>query len=323
MKNLNLLLLGLFVVTSSFLFSSCDNTEEPEPEPTTAYDFISASADHTSLKAAIDVAGLDGTLDTETGTFTVFAPNNAAFATFLSDNNFATLGDVPVATLTSVLLNHVLGAKVNSGDLTESYVNTISPTSYGSDIYSSLYVNLDNGVTLNGTVTVTGADNDVENGTVHLVNKVIGLPNIVTFATSNPALSSLVAALTVDGLATDFVSVLSGDGPFTVFAPTNTAFQALLDSNPNWNSPSDIDKATLDAVLKYHVTGAGNVRSTDLTDGMSVTTLNNDEMFTITTTGEKPVITTASGGTGTIETSLVDIQGFNGVVHVIDAVLLP
>lgn len=323
MKKLNVLLLGLFVVTSSLLFNACDETE-PDPEVTTAYDFISASSDHTSLKAAIDAAGLDGTLDTETGTFTVFAPNNAAFATFLSDNNFAALGDVPTATLKSVLLNHVLGAKVNSGDLTESYVNTLSPTTYGNgdDIFASLYVNLDNGVTLNGDVTVTGADNDVENGTVHLVNKVIGLPNIVTFATSNPALSSLVAALTVDSLPTNFVEVLSGSGPFTVFAPTNGAFQALLDSNPNWNSPSDIDPTTLDAVLKYHVTGAGNVRSGDLTDGMMVTTLNNSSTFTINTGGANPTITTPNG-TANIVTSLVDIQGFNGVVHVIDAVLLP
>jgi len=328
MKKLNLLLLSLFVVTSSLLFSSCDE-EVVEPPVvvvvTTAYDFISASTDHTSLKAAIDAAGLDGTLATEAGTFTVFAPDNAAFSTFLADNGFAALGDVPVATLTSVLLNHVLGAKVNSGDLTESYVNTLSPTTYGNgdDVFSSLYVNLDNGVTLNGDVTVTGPDNDVANGTVHLVNKVIGLPTVVTFATSNPALASLVAALTADSLATDFVSVLSGAGPFTVFAPTNAAFQAILDSNPAWNTPNDIDKATLDAVLRYHVTGAGNVRSAAITDGMMVTTLNNSEMFTINTGGTNPVITTTSGGTANIITTLVDIQGFNGVVHVIDAVLLP
>lgn len=322
MKNLNLLLLGLFVVTSSLMFTSCEDDPDPDPEPNTIYKFISESADHTSLKAAIDAADLDGTLANESSTFTVFAPTNAAFATFLSDNNFNVIADIPTDVLKSVLLNHVLGAKVNSGSLSTSYTNTLAATSFGGDIYHSLYVDLTTGVLLNGISTVTGADNDVVNGTVHVVDKVIGLPNVVTFATSNPALSSLVAALTADGLATDFVATLSGEGPFTVFAPTNDAFQALLDSNPNWNSLSDIDPTTLEAVLRYHVTGAGNVRSSDLTDGMSVTTLSNNATFTINTTGANPVITTPNG-TANIVTSLVDIQGSNGVVHVIDAILVP
>ena len=143
MKKLNLLLVGLFLVASSLLFNACDDPEtDPEPEVTTAYDFIAASADHTSLKAAIDAAGLDGTLSDTNSMFTIFAPNDAAFATFLMDNNYATLSDVPAAALTSVLLNHVLGAKVNSGDLTESYVNTLSPTSYGNgdDIFVNIVI---------------------------------------------------------------------------------------------------------------------------------------------------------------------------------------
>jgi uncharacterized surface protein with fasciclin (FAS1) repeats len=309
------------------LLTSCDSTEpepEPEPEITTAYDFIADSDDHTSLKAAIDQADLATTLSDENATFTIFAPTNDAFATFLSDNGFASLGDVPTDVLTNLLLNHVLGSKVNSSDLSNTYVSTLSPTSFGdvnNPIYTSMYVNVDNGVVLNGVATVTSADNDVDNGTIHVTNAVIGLPTVVTFATSNAALSSLVASLTVTGLPTDFVGTLSGAGPFTVFAPTNDAFQALLDSNPNWNSPSDIDATTLDAVLKYHVTTAGNVRSGDLSDNMMVPTLQGSS-FTINTGGANPVINAAQN-TANIVTSLVDIQATNGVVHVIDAVILP
>ena len=320
MKKSNLLFLTLLSATTLF-FTACNEDEPNVVEPTTAYDFIAASANHTSLTAAIDAAGLASTLDNANSTFTVFAPDNDAFSAFLTANNFASLDAIPVDVLTNVLLNHVLGAKVNSGDLTSGYVSTLSPTSFGSEIMTSLYVNLDSGVRINGVSSVTGADNDVANGTVHVVDAVIGLPTVVTFATSNPALSSLVAALTAAGLPTDFVSALSGDGPFTVFAPTNDAFQALLDSDPNWNTVADIPTATLDAVLKYHVTTAGNVRSTDLSNGQTVPTLQGSD-FTIDLSGANPVINAGSNSANII-TSLVDIQTTNGVVHVIDSVILP
>lgn len=145
------------------------------------------------------------------------------------------------------------------------------------------------------------------------------MPTVVTFATSNPAFSSLVAALTRDDLSTDFVAALSGDGPFTVFAPTNQAFQSLLNSNDEWNTLDDIPAALLETVLTYHVSGAGNVRSTDLMDGMEVPTLA-DESLTVNLAGESPVI---EGGSSSATVVLADVQGINGVVHVIDTVLLP
>lgn len=323
MKKLNLFILGLLTVTTLF-FASCDEEiTDPEPEVTTAFDFISASSSHTSLKAALEAADLATTLDDESATFTVFAPNDAAFAAFLAANNFATLDDVPADLLKSVLLNHVLGIKANSTSLSNGYVSTLSATSYGATIYQSLYINTDNGVVLNGDVTVTGADNDVENGTIHLVDKVIGLPTVVTFATSNPALTSLVAALTRADLTTDFVGVLKGEGPFTVFAPTNDAFQALLDSNPNWTTLGDIPVATLEAVLAYHVTSAGNVRSTDLTNGQSVPTLSAMNTLTIDLSDAAAPKVVGTNSTAGLVTTLLDIQGNNGVVHVIDTVLLP
>jgi uncharacterized surface protein with fasciclin (FAS1) repeats len=324
MKELNLFILGLLTVTTLF-FASCDEeiVTDPEPEVTTAFDFISASSSHTSLTAALEAADLATTLDDEDATFTVFAPNDDAFAAFLTANNFATLGDVPADLLKNVLLNHVLGIKANASSLSNGYVSTLSATSYGTEIYQSLYINTDNGVVLNGDVTVTGADNDVENGTIHLVDKVIGLPTVVTFATSNPALTSLVAALTRSDLTTDFVGALSGTGPFTVFAPTNDAFQALLDSDPNWTTLADIPVATLEAVLAYHVTSAGNVRSTDLTDGQSVPTLSGMNTLTIDLSDTAAPKVVGTNSTAGLVTTLLDIQGNNGVVHVIDTVLLP
>src|SRR6056297_4167174 len=93
--------------------------------------------------------------------------------------------------------------------------------------------------------------------------------NIVEFAQNSDDYTTLAAAVQAAGLD----GALSGEGPFTVFAPDNAAFQALLDSNDDWNELADIPVATLETVLSYHVSSAGNVRSTDLMDNMAVPTL--------------------------------------------------
>jgi uncharacterized surface protein with fasciclin (FAS1) repeats len=131
----------------------------------------------------------------------------------------------------------------------------------------------------------------------------------------------LVAALTRSDLSTDFVGALSGDGPFTVFAPSNAAFQALLDSNDDWNTLDDIPASTLETVLSYHVSSGVNARSTDLADGMMVSTL--AEGATLEVDLSNPDALQIVGGSSTATVELADIQGVNGVVHVIDTVLLP
>ena len=183
-----------------------------------------------------------------------------------------------------------------------------------------MYISTADGVKINGGTTVTGADNVVSNGVIHAVDQVILPADIVSFALSNPTFSSLVAALTRADLITDFVAALSGDGPFTVFAPTNDAFQALLDSNMDWNSLADIPVEVLEKVLLYHVSAAGNVRSTDLSNGQVVPTLLEGSTFSINLTGATPAIDATMNTANIIAT---DVQSTNGVVHVIDAVILP
>lgn len=312
-------ILTLFVC-SLFILSSCgkDDVIEPPITPTpNAVEFASDNADFSSLVAAVSQAGLVETLSGE-GPFTIFAPTNAAFQALLDSNaDWNSLTDIPNDVLTTVLTYHVVSGNVKSTDLSTGYVESISATPF--DANASLFVSTESGVTINGDVTVVGADNEVSNGVIHAVDKVILPPNVVTFATSNPTFSSLVAALTRTDLMTDFVAALTGEGPFTVFAPTNDAFQALLDSNADWNALADVPVAVLEDVLKYHVTTAGNVRSTDLTNGQEVPTLLTDENFTIDLTDGAKII--AGGNTANI--ILTDVQGQNGVVHAIDAVLIP
>lgn len=314
--NWALALLILFSVS----FTACD--DDDDDMPAASQDIVElAQADNrfTSLVDALTQANLVSTLQ-GTGPFTVFAPTNDAFNTFLSDNNFASLGDVPNDVLTAVLLNHVVGAKALSTDLSTGYLST-SATEASTNNPLSVYVDLSSGVTLNGISSVVEADVEGTNGVIHGVNAVIGLPTVVTHALANAGFTTLVAALTRQDLTTDYVSILSGTGPFTVFAPTNDAFQALLDSNNDWNSLDDIPAATLEAVLNYHVVSGANVLSSTLTDGQTVTTTSNDATFIINIAGSDVSITDLQSRTSNIIAT--DVQGVNGVVHVVDGVLLP
>jgi len=172
---------------------------------------------------------------------------------------------------------------------------------------------------INGDVSVTGADIMVDNGVIHAVNKVIALPTVVTFATADSTFDTLVAALTADAGFT-YVSTLSSTSspaPFTVFAPTNGAFGDLL-TELGVGGLGDIPTATLEATLNTHVVAGANVLSTALTDNMTVTTLG--DTFTINL-GSGATFTDQNGRTGNI--IVTDVQAANGVVHVIDKVILP
>ncbi|MBF4985315.1 fasciclin domain-containing protein, partial [Nonlabens mediterrranea] len=133
-----------------------------------AYDLTVDNADFTILNAALLRTGLDATLDQAGGTYTVFAPTDTAFQTFLSANGFASIDDVPVLVLRNTLRNHVLSSVARSTDLTDGYVKTIATNDDGDTL--DLYVDLTAGVVLNGVAEVTMADVTVDNGVVHVVD---------------------------------------------------------------------------------------------------------------------------------------------------------
>ncbi|MEN0003250.1 MAG: fasciclin domain-containing protein [Bacteroidota bacterium] len=301
----------------SLTLVSCDNDDDDNggtEELLNIVEFAQSNPNYSLLVEAVIKAELVNDLSAD-GPITLFAPDNAAFEAFLDGG---TIANTPKETLVTILTNHVIGGKQEASDLQTSYYETISATTFGENAF--MYVSTDNGVTINGSSNVVQADIQVSNGVIHAIDAVIAPPTVVTFATSDPTFSSLVAALTAPGLNTNFVEVLSGEGPFTVFAPTNAAFQALLDSDPSWNSVTDIPTAVLEEVLLYHVTTIGNVRAEAITDGIEVNTLAPGESFTISTGAGDPTIN-AVGNTADI--IVTNVQAQNGVVHVIDAVILP
>lgn len=252
------------------------------------------------------------------GSFTVFAPSNAAFTQFLADNGFANLNDVPNAALKEILLNHVLSNKVMAAQVTTGYVSTLAKGNASSKNLS-MFINTASGVKINGISTVTKTDITASNGVIHKVDKVIGLPTVVTHALANPNFSSLVSALTRNDMP-DFAGILSGttNSPFTVFAPTNAAFSSLL-TELNLPNLAAVPAATLENVLKYHVVAGANVLSTDITNNMNVTTFQGGT-FKITTTGGVKITDANNRVSNVIAT---DVQCSNGVIHAIDKVLLP
>ncbi|NAS12023.1 fasciclin domain-containing protein [Poritiphilus flavus] len=286
----------------------------------TIVDHAVANPDLTELVGALTAGGnttFTDLLSGDTADYTVFAPVNAAFTAFTNPNSNE---------LADILSNHVIaGTAALSTGLSNSYVNTVAANADGDNL--SLYINTDDGVTLNGVSSVVAADVIATNGVIHAVDAVIDLPTVVTFAVADPTFAPLVTALTDATPATDFVSVLSGDGPFTVFAPTDMAFQNLLDSNSDWDAVGDIEEGLLTAVLQHHVISPANIRSGDLTpNGTTVTpaTLEGDT-FSIDlpgTDGNIADVTDGAGNTG-IGIIAVDVQANNGVIHVLNTVLLP
>ncbi|WP_282136891.1 fasciclin domain-containing protein [Seonamhaeicola maritimus] len=314
----------LFLATVFVL--SCSDDDEikvVEKAPETITELAVVTPELSTLVEALLVAdgNLAAVLDNPSASLTVFAPTNDAFARFLAANNFASLDDVPKPVLTQVLLNHVMSGENFSGSLSTGYGKTLA-TEASSGANLSIFINTAGGVTLNNTSSVTMPDIDATNGVIHLVDEVIGLPSILDFATTNDDFSILVQALTRSDLTFDYVSALStpsgsDPAPFTIFAPTNEAFVNLL-GELGASGLSDIDEPTLKATLDLHAVAGANVVSSALTDNMMVGTLGGN--ITANVSGGA-TLTDANGRVSNIQ--VVDVQATNGVIHVIDKVVLP
>ena len=324
MKNVLKLPKLLFLLLFSISIISCDNDDNDDQTEQVVLTIVQIAAQEPDLSILVEaLTAADGDLLTTLsgGNFTVLAPTNDAFAEFLSANGFASLEEVPTDVLSNILLNHVITGEVVSTDLTTAgsgYTTTNATNLDGDNL--SLYFSTTDGVEFNGLSGVVLADIPATNGIIHVVDAVIGLPTVVTFATSNPMFETLVAALTREDLTTDYVSVLSSvasPSPFTVFAPTNEAFGSLL-TEIGMDSLSEIPVDLLTSTLNTHVVASANVRSGDLTQGMAVSTLG--AALTVSLDAGPQLIDLNDRVANIIE---VDVQAYNGVVHVIDKVVLP
>ena len=327
MKRLTLLITTLLF---GLLIVACGATEEPvptplpEPEPMaeptpepveeeevapTIVEIAVEDGRFTTLVAAVQAAGLVDTLNSD-GPFTVFAPTDDAFAA-LPDGTVESLLEDPEGDLTQILLYHVVGADVMAADVVEL---DSAVTVQGEEI--SIEV-VDGSVILNGAVEVIITDIEASNGVIHVIDGVLlppsltaeELPSIAEIAASDENFSTLVAALDAAGL----VDVLAGEGEFTVFAPTNDAFNALPEGTVE--ALLEDPEGDLTQILLYHVVEGIAVAQAVI--GLdSVDTLQGDAI-SIEIVGDSVILN------GEVEVIITDIEASNGVIHVIDGVLLP
>ena len=335
MKNLKTLIL---LLSFTLLLAACGASQEeatptPEPEPTpteelmdevmeeeemeedmeeemgSIVDIAVADGRFTTLVTAVQAAGLAETLSGE-GAFTVFAPTDDAFAA-LPEGTVESLLEDPEGALTDVLLYHVVESKV----LAETVVTLENATTLGGEDVAITVT--DGNVFLNDTVQVIITDIEASNGVIHVIDAVLlppgmaaeELPTIAEIAVEDGRFTTLVAALEAAGL----VETFAGEGAFTVFAPTDDAFATLPEGTVA--SLLEDPEGPLTDILLYHVVD-GAVPSETVVTLENATTLG----------GEDVTITVEDGNVflnDTVQVIITDIEASNGVIHVIDAVLLP
>jgi len=327
----------LFPLLSAVLLSACGGSDNDDlgtatpastaqtatgapASPTGAtltIDKVAGTSGFNALLAAATKADLGTALADTNARLTVFAPTDAAFnqlATSLGFTNATAMVDaLPPAALKSILSYHVLPSTKQASEL------RATPQSAQNTLYTfdgqpaALTLNTSqSSVTITdaalGTANVTAPDVAASNGVIHAIDKVLvppGVLNIVQMAQSNPQLSSLVSSV----VAANLQGTLSGPGPFTVFAPTNTAFAA---------APSGLTPQQLRTVLTYHALGT-QVLASQIPFGAPINTLASQAIAI--NAGTPPTISDTSATPARIIAT--NIRASNGVVHVIDKVLIP
>ena len=310
---------GLLFAATIFLqgCGSGSETHKPDPDPyeptpMSIVDVAVANGSFTTLVAALEATGLDVTLSDMDSSFTVFAPTDDAFA-LLGDETIAALLD-DTDTLTDILTYHVIGAEIDSSAAISSAGSTVEMVNG-----DSTGLSLDGDNLLVNTVTVTTVDVEADNGVIHVIDAVLippadkGTPtmNIVDTAVSSGDFGTLVTALQAAGLD---ATLADETQTFTVFAPTDAAF-AMIDSDTLDLLLADTE-ALSDVLLQHVVSGEVSSVTAYTLNGLSATTASGAEI-PVAINSE---LDTLTFGGATVTTT--DIYTTNGVIHVIDMVVV-
>jgi transforming growth factor-beta-induced protein len=297
---------GVIHVIDTVLLPETEAAEAPTAD---IVDTAVADGRFTTLVAAVQAAGLADTLKGE-GPFTVFAPTDEAFANLPEGTVESLLLPENNETLQNILLYHVVSGKVMAADVVElESADTV--------LGEAVEIKVDMGKVYINDAQVIITDIETSNGVIHVIDTVLLPPaemmDIVDTAVADGRFTTLVAAVEAAGL----VETLKGEGPFTVFAPTDDAFAKLpAGTIEDLLKPESLE--TLQSLLLYHVV-PGKVMAADVVglDGEMADTALEGQQIAISIEDGKVYLNE------TVEVIITDIETTNGVIHVIDAVLLP
>lgn len=310
---------GLWIIGLLLIAISCvdDDDNSNIINGPTALDFLMESPVHQTMVQALIRTQLDFNLD-QNGSTTIFAPTDQAFSVFLAANGFGSINAIPEDLLRTILLYHFQTDTRTTARFNSQYFKTLAQVDNNQmDVFVA---NTNNILTVNDEATVIDADNLVSNGIIHVVDDVLDLPSIITLLAANPSFSNFTTALNQEGLSISLSDNEDAFAPFTLFAPSNAAFTALIAEEPadDLNTIEDVlNQDNFDDQLRYHILGNTDIRQDDFMNGAVLNPLGSGTFTVSTISG----ISILDGSNTTVNLVTTNITAFNGVIHSLDFVL--
>ena len=289
MKLINKISKAFAVITVALLSFSCENDTENVIEKYPTISEIlekNATNDYSVLIKALKATQLYS-ITANSGSYTLFAPNNAAFSAYSSTNiplgtlvestDFTTLTTTQLNELKRVLMNHFVVTGTLLADLpAEGYIKTYSPFGTSTSIGLSAFIKKNTDITINGGTTnggtkITSGDSNAGNGVIHYVESVMKLPTLVSTITANPNLSTLLSVVTNPAQTAVLAQVATPASNTQIFAPNNAAFTTALATGGYLDGKTDTEKTK---VLRYHLVTSGSFTQTAVV-GTSTGNINN------------------------------------------------
>ncbi|MBC7524353.1 MAG: fasciclin domain-containing protein [Flavobacterium sp.] len=317
---MKLIIKSIALIFCLSLLSSCSKTDELQERTIT--NLIDSQPNLSIFKEALIKTDVYSLLKSSTA-YTVFAPSDLAFTTFLTNSGYTNIDAVPTDMLTKILLNHiVVGAKTTGNFMDNTYVKTLATKNATAPLlYLDLYVgNTGSTVKLNGTISLLTPNIVANNGILHTIDTVIKLPTVFDQIVANPKLSTFKNTITSAGQP-NFAQLLSASATVTTaFVPTDDAFNAL-----NVELPTTAGLSTFSTEMKtkliYYQLVNGYLPSALFTNNLVVATEQTPQTFIIQKGGTLYNFLDQGNRSGAM--IVTDIQCTNGVIHLLDKVMLP
>jgi transforming growth factor-beta-induced protein len=288
-------------ITILFLISACDKKEPDLGQ--NLVDVLSADSDLSTMVAAIKYGNLGPILEYYSA-FTVFAPTNAAFEEYFGNLGVSSVEDLSTETVDSILLYHLLPGAIEGSSFSNGFVSTLSA---GPDSRAMVMLMSGYNSTLNKDANITGFNIMASNGIIHVIDKVLTLPTIYNIVNMGGDYRRFIEAMS----KAEMDSILVAKGPYTIFAPTDDAFDDLF-IEQGISGIDEMSKEQLVPILKFHI-AQGNYSSNNLIYATIVTlngNLDADLSSSFVVNGNANVLD-------------FNLQGKNGVIHSINKVLIP